>query len=562
MEWIERSIEQTRLDEFVNALGISEVLAAVLINRGFDLQAADIVLNRPDQGIKEPTWIRNAQQAADKIIEYMDDEDAVICIFGDYDMDGITSTAIMRTVLMNHAKAQIQHYVPERTEGYGIGVKFANKLIEFKSGNSGKKMLVVTVDNGINHAEAIDKLVSNGIECVVTDHHQKNEDSPYPGCICVNPSAFNEEWKYLAGCGVAFKVAQLISWHYSDGTEMLPLAAYVAMGTIADAVPLSTENICLIKYGLEILNSDQAPIGIRKFKDYKGIQMFTAVHLGWDIGPLINACGRMGNIELACEFFFADDEDGVDDVMMEMIRLNDQRKSLTKEAVKKMDRLNFDDDVICIFNCEEYPAGIMGILAGKMADKFKKPSIVVSGNEKVSGSARSIYGFDINGALQSAAKNDLVIKCGGHKEAAGLTMRKDKITDLRAFLNENVTIEQPEAGEEPLEIDGIISLKDITRASYESINVIPYNSDPVFEIKGLKVLSFKVSGSNPNNVKLTLQEGKAKKEIWCWGMNELFKSLNNPEEIDIAGTITADFMKAGQYTINVKDMRAAEGATA
>lgn len=556
MEWIESSIGQNEIEEFAKTLGISEALASVLINRGFDVNTADIVLNCPDQGIKEPTWIRNAQAAADKIIEYMDNEDAIICIFGDYDMDGITSTAIMRSVLMNHAKAQIQHYVPERTEGYGISVRFADKLIGFK-GDGDKRILVVTVDNGVNHADAIDKLVSNGIDCVVTDHHQKNADSKTPGCICVNPSAFNEEWKYLAGCGVAFKVAQLISWHYSDGSEMLPLAAYVAMGTIADAVPLTTENICLIRYGLGILNSDQAPLGIRQFKDYKGIETFTAVHLGWDIGPLVNACGRMGNIELACGFFFADNEDEINDIMMEMIRLNDQRKSLTKDAVKKMDALNFDDDVICIFNCENYPAGIMGILAGKMAEKFKKPSIVVSGGDKLHGSARSVNGFDINGALQSAVQKDIIIKAGGHKEAAGLTMAKEKIEDLREYLNENVTVEEPEAAEDTLMIDGTICLKDITKNMYESINVIPYNSDPVFEIKKLKIISFKVSGSNPNNVKLTLQEGRTKKDIWCWGLNETFKSLNNPEEIDIAGTISADFMRAGQYTLNVKDMRIA-----
>lgn len=558
MKWKINNISKELKEKYKKSLNINnDILASLLINNNINIQDANIIINNNYKGIKNPSLLTNSNKAADKIIEYLEDKNSLICIFGDYDVDGITSTKIIYSVLKKYSKGEVYNFIPERKDGYGINYEFCKNSIEYNRSNN-KNILMVTVDNGINANDIIDYLNDNNIETVVLDHHIPNNN--VPNCICVDPNAFLDGSEYLCGAGVAFKISQLISWHYGTGEEMLLLTPYVALGTIADIVPLSLENMCLIKYGLKIINSKYCPINLYQFKVYKQYKTLNSVDIGWTIAPIINACGRMNNISLVNKFIFSDDEKEANYLLSKMIELNDERKKITKSAIEEVEKIDFSNDKICIFDSSKFPGGIAGIIAGKITEKLNKPAVAIHGKDTLIGSARSIKGIDINKLFKKAYNNNLLIQEGGHELSAGLTIEKNKIKDFKTFINDNIS-EPLEQKEEILNIESIVQVCNINEKTFNILNEIPKSNNPLVLLEDIEIQSYRLSTKNPKNICIKIKDKNTKskyntREIWCWGMAETILDLINKENIKIsfAGYIERNFLMPKYYTFKIKDI--------
>lgn len=559
VEWIWPNTPSLKIQKLHARLGIDKRMAKILLNRGFDDKQIALMTSNMDQAIEPPTLITNAEKAADIIYNYCNNPNALIWIFADYDCDGITAGYIMYSALKDVSKCEIQIYYPNREEGYGLNKDFVKELVQNKSD---KRTLVITVDNGIAQIEEIDYLMQNGIEVVVTDHHMSKER--IPNCVIVDPHNMFEPQpagQHLAGCGVAFKVAQIVQARF-DVFEMLKYTPYVAIGTLADIMPLTIENVALIKYGLYVINSEKCPKGIKAFKDYLGRSTITANDIIWDIAPCINACGRMGDVSIAAELFFLDKHDP-EDVVLAMQKLNDERKAYTDKAKKYISKLNFDNDNICIINADEFPDGILGIIASRAVETHCKPAIVIKKQENsniYSGSARSIGDLDIQPILKNEWEKENIVGYGGHSAAAGLQIKEEKLEDFSKSIREqlkNFKIEVQTEENTKLIIDDIIHIDEIGEELYNVINEMPFDNKsllgPVFVIPDVKILRWKMSGNNKNNICFTIQDGTRTMDLWAWGMADKYKDLGEPKKMHIAGQIERNFMKPKSYTLRVID---------
>jgi single-stranded-DNA-specific exonuclease len=567
MRWIRKTeITDDQVKDYSTQLNIDIVLARILLNRNIDVSTARIMLDEIYDGILEPSLLANAEAAAEVIAQYCEDPNAIIFIFGDYDADGVTAGYVMAMPLREVAKCRIEVYYPERSEGYGLNMDFCKSVVDYAK-EENKPVLVITVDNGITKIEEVEYLQSHGVEVIVTDHHVAKEN--VPNCIIVDPHNNGEPntFKHLSGCGVAFKVAQLVQRHFNK-YNMMNYTFAVAIGTLADVMPLNTENIALVQYGLQQLNSKDCPRGIQYFKDYMGKQKLNALDITWELAPRINACGRMGNIGLASKFFFCEDlesDSEVEDVVLAIEKLNEQRKAATKKAEKKMSELNFDNDNVCVFDATGCPQGIVGVIAGKLTEKTGKPSIVIAGTkDELIGSARGIDGINLQEIFQHEIEKGNLIEFGGHSVAAGITVSKNKIEDLKQSLNEQLEGMNQVTGvineEEPeLIIDDIITLKDINEKMYDIINEIPYDNktlvSPVFALTYVQVISYHTSKSNENNICFKLKDETGKiMDIWGWGVTKQYEEIGKPSTIHIAGSIDRNFQNKKEFTLKILDL--------
>jgi single-stranded-DNA-specific exonuclease len=556
MKWrLREDITTEKINELASQLNIEPLVAKILLNRGFDYDEARIATSDIHEAILEPELLTNAKKAADIITDYCNDEKSMIWIFADYDCDGIDAGYVMADALREVAKCCVSVYYPERSEGYGLNMNFCKRVVD----NCGEKTLVLTVDNGITCVEEIAYLKANGIEVIVTDHHVAKE--VVPDCLIVDPHNTDEPdtFKHLSGCGVAFKVAQLVKYNYGQ-YDMLKYTPYVAVATLADVMPLALENIAFIKYGLNIINSDLCPEGFKLLKKYIGKETLTSIDLVWDIAPRINACGRMGNTSLGADLLFA--SKNIEEVVLAIEKLNTERKGYSDKAKKFIETLDFSNHKVCIIDATEYPEGVIGIIAGKATEKFGKPSIVIGGKETMVGSARSIEGIDLQIVLQAELEKGNIVEFGGHSAAAGVTIKRDMIAKLQSSLDEVIVIPEPVANEEKeLEVDEVITLSSMTESTYRTINEIPYDnktiSAPVFALLDVEVLETTCSKNNPNNIKFKLRDGKVIRTIWAWGMAPLYNEIGKPNKIHLAGQIERDFMNVKNLTFKVMDFMGA-----
>lgn len=567
MKWRRRDeITNEQVLQVSEQLNINPLLARILLNRDMDSEKIRIVMKDTYDAILDPRLLTNCKEAAEVIASYCTNPNAEIWNFADYDCDGVVSGYIMTNALREVAVCPVEVYYPERSEGYGMSMDFCKKLVE--SRDISKDILVITVDNGIACAEEIKYLKDNGIEVVVTDHHVAKE--VVPDCIIVDPHNHNEPdtYKHLAGCGVAFKVAQMVHW-LLDGDEALKMFKYlapVAIGTLADVMPMSLENIAFVKYGLEIINGPHCPKGIKAIKDYIGKQVLTSGDIVWEIAPRINACGRMGDIYLASKIFFEDLKFGesMEDVVNQIEVLNSERKDFTKKAKAFVDQFDCSNETICMINASEYPHGIVGIIANKFIEQYNKLTIVLAGDgDNMVGSARSIEGINIQKILKAEFEKGNIVEYGGHEAAAGLTIKKDKFDILKANISaavEEITksLPQKESEEPELIIDELIQLEHINQATFELVNSIPYDNKtfvaPVFALIDVEIEKFSISKSNPNNICFTVNDESGKRDIWAWGFAPIYKKLGQPNKLHIAGTVERDFMKPKAFTLKVIDI--------
>ena len=555
----------------------TEKIIKLLLNRGYKEEELGKYIQKDDYYVAPFDSITNCTEAATIIKSYLEDDEATIYTFGDYDVDGVMSRNTVEGIFLAikesiDSKVTLKYKTPNRVEGYGLGMEWCKKTFPRKTT---KRILVITVDNGITKKEEVAYLQSKGVEVIITDHHAPKKGQ-VPDCLIVDPwlNDLNDDNALgLCGAAVAYKICgRLLELYEDDSNFILNYLPNAAIATITDMMPATQENIGLVSYGLWLIKNGYASEAINHYKAYVNKEI-TVKDIAFEIGPQINACGRMGNIELATNFMFATDEDELEYFYNEMINLNEERKVLEKKIVENIFAQDFSNDLMVIVNVPEL-GGLGGTVASKVVEHFRKPCILLSGNgEVLHGSARSLGGISLHALFSDEVKKGNIVDFGGHHAAAGITVRADKIDDLRKSINNTLaslilelSSEEVIEKEPIIEVDDIINLKDITRSTIAPYSELVFFGDfkePVFALMNLDVIEARSSSNNPDHLCLNLQDSTVKavknrygklvgKELWIWNKMPAYKEIGEPKKVNLIGKIVPDFRNPKYYSFEVE----------
>ncbi len=499
-------------------LRLSPLLAQLLINREFsDPQQADRFLNSTLSDLHAPFLMKDMDRAVDRIIPTIKNRER-LCIYGDYDVDGITATALLK-IFLSEIRAQPLSYFPHRlNEGRGLNPEALDRLSQ-----QGVKLLI-TVDCGISDNEQVVYARKLGIDVIITDHHEVPEDLP-PARAILNPRQKDCKFPYktLAGVGVAFNLAIALRARLRDegffGDREAPnLKQYldlVALGTIADIVPLTDENRIFVRYGLEQLTAGRR-VGIRALKEVSGCAFgsINTVAVGFRLAPRINAAGRLSQADESLKLLTTNSEEEANTIARKLNEENYQRQqieeNISKEACSLVDAdVRLKKGASLVLASPDWHPGVIGIAASRLTNEYFKPTILISVKEGLGkGSARSIPGFDLYQGIRSC--QDLLKSYGGHRWAAGLTILEDRIDEFRDRFERLVTESLSEEDFIPqLSIDALLPLPDITENLVEELNLLepfgPGNPEPTFATTGLKLTDSWIVGNNHLKLKISEQ---------------------------------------------------------
>lgn len=520
--------------------GISETICRILVNRGVRTPP-DIAkfLNPSLKDLESPMLMKDMKKGID-IVETAVKNNKKIVVYGDYDADGVTSTVILYKALIK-CGANCTYYIPAReTEGYGMSSSRISKL------KAQGVDLIITCDNGIAAIAEIALAKELGFTVVVTDHHEQAFEEDESGQrkyvlpnadAVINPKqqGCSYPFKNLCGAGVAYKfVEELYKVFSISENNLIELRELAAIGTICDIVELKGENRIIVKTGLDLINSTQNK-GLKALIEENGLQgkKLAAYHIGYVLGPCINATGRLDTASLSVELLLEEDNDRVIALAHTLRELNSKRQSMTTESVEavksKIENSQYKNDKVMVVYDEDVHESIAGIVAGKIKELYNLPTIVITkGNDMAKGSGRSIEGYNLFEELL-ACKN-LLSKFGGHTMAAGLSIEKEKIDELRIMLNKNCKL-TPEDLIPKILIDERISLSMISiEFIHELEKLEPFgqgNRSPILAQKNVKVENIRILGKDKNTLKLTLVDGNSRKRIDAlgFGQAQLFKEM-------------------------------------
>lgn len=550
----------------------NQLITTILNNRGYSEKSINNILYAPYKSIISPYKLYNAKNAA-KLLKQYCSEDCDIYIYADYDVDGLTSGYILYNVLKEISDGNVYVHFPNRIDGYGLTMTYCNEIVASHK-HFPNKVLVVTVDNGITCAEQIKFLKDNNIETLILDHHESKDI--VPDCLIVDPHGPNKDSDnyHLCGCGVVFKVCQiLLSMHEMYNIqEYLP---FVALGTLADMVPMNEENIALTRYGIEIMssNSHTKSIGLNHLLEYHGLtDTIYPINLKFDIIPKLNACGRMNNIYLAYQLLDTKVPYIADYLVNQVVELNDQRKLLSKEINGKIDKvLNettkdyYLTKSFGIILDSKY-SGICGVAAAQGIEKLHTPiafAISQINENTYTGSIRVANEYeylDLQEVLQVALDKKIIMYFGGHKFAAGFSMQVDDArTQYTAFIilldnyirdkikDSNIQLSAD------IKYDTTIVFNNLNADFYDSYAYMPLNDDPLFCVSDVKCISHHSSKNNANNIEYKFQDkNKTYKDIWIWNTPEY--AIDN-KQVTIYGTIVQDFRNKSRYTMDIQTIK-------
>lgn len=567
-------VNKNRIKEISAKFNISTEVATLLLGRGLDEKTIR-ELTSDIQVLPNSNNITNIEEAAYIIADFLQNDNAEIFIYADYDSDGINAGFIMYDCLNKLTEALdseciVNVHFPNRTAGYGLNIDWCKEVVEYKK-TTNKNVLVMTVDNGITKYKEVEYLLNSNIDnVIITDHHVPKIGEVPEDVIVVDPHLYPTEDKNslgLCGAGVAFKIADfLLKNVYEDSSNYsLIYLPHVAIATITDMMPLTTENIQYVKYGLHLIENDYCIKGISHYKEYEGKDKLTAKDIAFGLGPELNACGRMLKTELAGQFFLAEDEEEVENIYCLVNKINKERKVYQKELTEIMLENTFvsKQGKFAVAILKEV-GGVGGVLAAKLVEHTGLPCMVVSGEgDLLHGSARSVGGLNLHALLSEQVRLGNILDFGGHEGAAGVHIDKRKINAFLDSVDERIIIEDITVQEaEEIEVDDVITLKDVNKDRVESFSGIPFIDtlkEPLYAIKDLEVSAWSTSKNNPENLCLTVTDKstKASKKIWVWGFASQYLAMNAPKKIHLIGNVERDFMNKRSYTLSVKSVIAA-----
>ncbi|OGF25536.1 single-stranded-DNA-specific exonuclease RecJ [Candidatus Falkowbacteria bacterium RIFOXYB2_FULL_34_18] len=538
-------IEQNFIEKYPQ---YNEIILQLLWNRGLkekeeirEFLEFDFVKN-----IHDPFLFQDMETAVELIIVHIKKGNK-ITVYGDYDADGVTSSVLLSEVLQT-LKAKTEIYIPDRvSEGYGLN----KEAIDYIDTTNTK--LIITVDGGIRNKEIVEYIQKKNIEIIVTDHHiPPEEKNEYPECLIINPSVPDEKYpfKYLAGVGVAFKLASAIiqkSKLNEDDKKLLQekVLDLVALGTVADCVKLFGENRTLVKRGLEILNKTKR-IGIKELIKASSLENrnLDSWNIGFQLAPRINAAGRMAHANTAVELLSISDKKEAEVLAKRLNARNMDRQKETEEIVEeiqeKIEKKLKDKILICVNEKEKdhWNEGLIGLVAGRICEKYHRPALVITrtmGGYK--GSGRSIINFDLIEAVEESS--EFLDKYGGHPMACGFSLNIDRIND---FKNKIKGVANEKLGDEDLKpmviIDKEIPLEEIGEDLLADIKLFePFgqgNLNPKFLSRNVIIVNIFYMGLDGQHIKLILKNEKSG-IINAVGFNQTEKlhNLSIGDKIDI-----------------------------
>ena len=527
---------------------ITKLEALILANRDIvDPKVVDSFINPTLEKLHDPFLLKDMEKAIDLIIETMENGES-IRIFGDYDQDGISSTMTLLDGLL-YFYDDISYDIPDRViDGYGISDRMIDRAIE------ANVSLVITCDNGISAIDQVKRLKENGIKVIVTDHHQvsKKEEGewveqilPQADCV-INPKRLDNTYPFddLCGAGVAFKLIQALYQRLDGDMEYLyGLLEYVAMGTVCDVVSLTDENRIFVREGLKRINNTEKLAIKALVEENSWNREVSAYTLGFIIGPCMNATGRLSTAKLAIDMLMEDDIEKIRTYAKKLVSLNTERKELTNIGLEKTleiikDKKYYNDDII-IVDVENIEESICGIIAGRIKEKFNKPTIIMTESSQkgiLKGSGRSIEAYNIYKEVFEI--KDILESFGGHPMACGLSIRSDKVEEFRQKLNDKSKLKKDDFVN-IINIDAQIPIDKLSLEFAESLQRLePFGKDnpkAKFADKNLFIKNINMIGKNNNTMKMILNKNGRDIEAIKFNAQKDYKYLSDKFKANIIG---------------------------
>lgn len=505
--WNVKKYDERQVADISNKFNISSIMAKLLIAKEIKLQDIEMYLNGTIDSLRDPFDLKDMEIFVKRVILAINNKEK-ICIYGDYDVDGITSITIMYKFLKSIG-ADVMYYLPDRLiEGYGVNKE---ALREIASNNV---KLIITVDCGITAVEETEYAKSLGVDMCITDHHECSKTLPNSVCI-INPKQENDTsyFKMFAGVGVAFKCIVALCKKLSLSEEnYLKYLDIVAIGTVSDIVSLLDENRVITKYGINLIKETKN-VGLMALLEFTKFKNTDSTMISFGLAPRINACGRMGNASLAVKLFLEEDYEKAKELAIMLDKLNYKRQQVEKEifdsAIYKITKFGIDQRNSLVVYDKSWHSGVIGIVASRLVNIYNKPVILLTNeNGIVRGSGRCPKGISIYEVLDKC--RDDVIQFGGHELAAGLSIKEEKIEDFTKHFDEMVfRVLDGKTLNQVIDIDMEISLDDLNISLLKDVYKIkPYgqaNRPPLFLYKGLKVQAVRKIGEG-KHLKLVLQD--------------------------------------------------------
>ena len=556
-KWEFYNSDEKLVDEICERYNLNKVIGKIIVNRHVvNDEDVRIFITPTRDDFHDPFLFKGMDIAVERIIKAINNKEKIL-IYGDYDVDGITSTTVLKKYLMDRG-ISVDTYIPNRLhEGYGLN---KNAIDTLKERNID---LIITVDCGISAIEEVDYAVSLGMDVIVTDHHEVGEKLPNALAVIDAKRKDNTyPFRSLAGVGVVFKLIQALSIKLEiKPEEYLKYLDLVCVGTISDIVPLEGENRTIAKLGLMLIKVTRN-LGLRELIKSSGYKEIDSNTISFGVAPRINACGRMGHEEESLKLFLAEDLESATKITKELNEYNTLRQSTEKaiyeEAVQEIDRNHLDEKNSIVLGGKGWHHGVIGIVSSKVTDKYYKPSILLSFEDDIAkGSGRSVPGFDLYEGLTKC--EDLLEKYGGHSMAVGLTLKKENLEKFKERFEQIAKEKNIKELVPIIYIDDELKLKDINMDLVKGLSILePFgeaNKVPLFLIRNLKIDSIRAL-SEGRHLKLTLRDENFVINAIGFELGYLAEEYRIGDRIDVVGTLEINsFNGFRSIQINMKDIR-------
>ena len=549
--WLFKKFNYSDIKKYSENYSLNEIVAKLLSIRKKNIEDIALFLNPTIKNLlPNPLCLKDMENATERTYQCIKKKE-LIGIFGDYDVDGATSTALLSRYFLS-INQKIQTYIPDRKkEGYGPSVEGFNNLIKL-----GAK-IIFTVDCGTLSFKPIKMAQSKNIDIIVLDHHQSDLKLPN-ACAIVNPNRYDDTSKlnYLCAAGVCFMFLVALNKKLRDKNwfikekinepNILNFLDLVSLGTVCDVVPLIDLNRAIVSQGLKVLKK-RSNLGLKTLYDLCKIESQpTTYHLGFILGPRINAGGRVGKSSHGAELLASNDPQRAYQIANDLNTSNKERQSIETILSEQVNSevKNFQEDPVLVLSGNNWHEGIIGIVASRIKEKYNRPTILISTNRSVGkGSARSIFGFDIGAQIIKATQASIVENGGGHKMAGGFTIKKKNIPVFRDFLIKNFKKSKLISSKVvDLYLDSMIAPSALNEEFYEKINCLaPFgsgNAEPKFVIENLQVITSNFVGDRHIKSILRGKDGSVIKSVAFNAKSsplEPILSKNNKKKFNIAG---------------------------
>ena len=557
--WKVPQVEREKVNQVINDFHLSRPVAQTLVARGYAEKAdiEDFLFSTEDKDVFDPALMKDAQKAVDRLLLAIEKGEKIL-IFGDYDVDGITSSSLLLMALLPLG-AKVNFYLPNRVkDGYGISTKIVNKAAD--NGYS----VIVTVDNGVTAFEPAKLAKERGIDLIITDHHRPHAELPDAFAV-VNPQRDDCEYpfKYFAGVGVIFKVVSLL---YKQKKQELPakVVELLLFGTVADVVPLVSENRYWVRHGLAHINKTESyALSVLKKNSSFIKPAVSSMDVGFFLAPQLNALGRLDDPRQGVRFLIGNDTEEVDRVGKVLYEMNQARKQVERSIVQEIEQLihsgqiDIESENVVIASSAHWPAGVIGLVASRIVSKYGKPTLLfhITKDGVAKGSCRSIPEFNMFDAL--TASKDLLLTFGGHSLAAGLSLEQKNIPELKAALEKRVAEQLTEFDlKQKLVLDADADLADFNDQFMKDMTHLePFghqNHQPYFQIKDVVLVQRPMLMKELHVKCLVFSEGVIKPVVF-FNRPELFEFFleHGDKKFDIAAQVLHNYWN-GKFSIELQ----------